>query len=165
MLTTHTHSKTALSCTNRHSKRRTRYHLHHISATLSRSSYRPPLPLSACQLPFVTFMPSLEALPSLSRGKPEANLVSFPVLRSILGHSALICILQVTNSRTQPQETNDKHPLYLDMSHQSASLVHMTLYMSLLCPHTSGRLAVLPRLICPLLPCVPWNRCTSSICS
>jgi len=31
-------------------------------------------------LPFVTFLPSMEALPSLTRGKPECNLVSFSVV-------------------------------------------------------------------------------------
>lgn len=56
-------------------------------------------------LPFVTFMPSLEALPTLSRGMPECNLVSFPVMRSIFGHSLLIAALQVYQQHmllTQP---------------------------------------------------------------
>ena len=36
-------------------------------------------------LPFVTFLPSMEALPSLTRGKPECNLVSFSVVsRNVL---------------------------------------------------------------------------------
>ena len=46
-------------------------------------------------LPFVTFMPSMEALPKLKRGKPECNLVSFPVMRSIFGHTALIIGFQI----------------------------------------------------------------------
>jgi magnesium-transporting ATPase (P-type) len=46
-------------------------------------------------LPFVTFMPSLEALPSLKRGKPECNLVSFPTMRSIFGHTILIVAFQI----------------------------------------------------------------------
>lgn len=46
-------------------------------------------------LPFVTFMPSMEATPKLTRGTPETNLVSFPVMRSIFGHSALIIFFQL----------------------------------------------------------------------
>ena len=46
-------------------------------------------------LPFVTFMPSMEATPKLTRGTPETNLISFPVMRSIFGHSALIIFFQL----------------------------------------------------------------------
>jgi hypothetical protein len=46
-------------------------------------------------LPLVSTLPSMEALPRLKRGKPEGNLVSAPVLCSVLGHALLIILFQV----------------------------------------------------------------------
>ncbi len=46
-------------------------------------------------LPLVSALPSMEALPRLTRGKPEGNLVSAPVLCSVLGHTLLIIAFQL----------------------------------------------------------------------
>ncbi len=46
-------------------------------------------------LPFVTFMPSMDAKEKLNRGRPEANLVSFPVMRSVMGHATIIIFFQL----------------------------------------------------------------------
>lgn len=37
----------------------------------------------------------MEAMPRLTRGKPEGNLVSAPVLCSIAGHAVIIILFQV----------------------------------------------------------------------
>lgn len=37
----------------------------------------------------------MEAMPRLTRGKPEGNLVSAPVLCSILGHTIIIILFQI----------------------------------------------------------------------
>lgn len=46
-------------------------------------------------LPLVSALPTMEARPRLTKGKPEGNLVSVPVLSSVLGHAGIIVLGQL----------------------------------------------------------------------